>query len=111
MADIEATTKQDPNGDVTSWKNVTENDTPISKYFIGGEYSLAVEGNFAGSLSIAIKYGTEKGLESDLTGAVSNIFTANRTAVVKIGSGYVLPVVSSGASANVKISLTKILRS
>lgn len=111
MANIEANTQQDPNGDIISWKNVTENDTPISKYFIGGEYSLAVEGDFSGSLSVTLKYGTEKGFESDMEGSVSNVFTENRTTVAKIGSGYILPVVSGGSSANVKISLTKILRS
>jgi len=90
-----------------TWDEVTESDTPESVLVDGGQYVVSVEGSFGGA-SIEVKYGTEEGEEASVDSNLT--FTENKSYGLKIGRGFVLPVITGGTSTSVKIKLTPIPR-
>lgn len=97
-----------PEGKIHVWIEVDENDTPLTTFVDGGDYTVNVEGTFGGA-SIEIKYGDTDGTEATID-AANLTFTEDGSYNMRMSRGYVLPVLTGGTGTAVKIKLTPIPR-
>lgn len=111
MASIAAAkTIQTPSEKIT-WTPVTEADTPVGATISGGRYTFTVEGAYGGT-SIELQYskaGTTYGSIDATNLTFTSAGTATKSWNIEIGSGFVKPVRTGGASTSVSCYLTPIL--
>lgn len=86
-----------------SWIGVTESDTPLQSPIKGGKYTYTIEGDFGGA-TFNLHYSRTGNNFHILDDAL--ILTSSASKNIEIASGYIKPVISSGAStsANVYVS-------
>lgn len=97
MADISATTTTGQGGSDYFWEQINDDDDGVALLVNAGEYSVTCEGDWTGSMQIDIQYGkTAAGVANVDTDLLR--FTANGTANIKIGRGYIKPTRTNGSS-------------